>query len=641
MATLRQLPDRLINQIAAGEVIERPASALKELVENALDAGAQQINVTLRRGGIDEITVVDDGCGMSADDLVLAVKRHNTSKLPDNSLDHINSLGFRGEALPSIGAVSRLSLTSITTDFAHAWRVVVDGGRMSDPQPAALAKGSMISVTQLFKAVPARLKFLKTERTEQGRCVDIVRRLALAWPSIGFHLSADDRVLLDLPACLPEQGGLRTRLSVIMGSRFASEALELDALRDEISLKGFAGLPTLNRPTTANIFLFVNGRPINDRTLLGAIRAGYGDTLPRGRHPIATLFLDVPASSVDVNVHPAKAEVRFKDAAAVRSLLVGGLMARLSDGSIQATGASGEVALAKFSNGMVGAPSGVIGVRRTIGSGEISRPNNTMLSSHQPLASLTHPSFSELSSDLQPPTEVAYHSDNAKPKNLPNTDLFDDATVPAALPAFDAPHDEADSMQRKHLLGAARAQLHKTYIVAETEDGLTIIDQHAAHERIVMERMKIALAEKGVASQTLLLPEVVSLPDHHAAALVYATEMLGSMGLVVETFGTGAVVVRAIPALLGTPDVKQLVTDIAEELVELGGSTNLEDRINHVLATVSCHGSVRAGRPLNGAEMNALLREMEATPRSGQCNHGRPTWVALSFADIDRLFGRR
>jgi DNA mismatch repair protein MutL len=640
MATLRQLPDRIIDQIAAGEVVERPASALKELVENALDAGAQQINITLRRGGIDEITVLDDGCGMSADDMKLAVKRHATSKLPDDSLNHINSLGFRGEALPSIGAVSRLSLTSITTDSAHAWRVVVDGGRMSDPQPAALAKGSMISVTQLFKVVPARLKFLKTERTEQGQCLDILRRLALAWQSVGFHLKADDRVMLDLPACLPGQAGLRTRISVIMGQRFASEALELDAVRDHISLKGFAGLPTLNRPTTANIFLFVNGRPIHDRALLGAIRAGYGDTLPRGRHPMAILFLHVPASSVDVNVHPAKAEVRFKDAAAVRSLLVGGLMTRLRDGSIQATGAGGDAAMGKFLNGLLGMPDGATGADETSGSGEMGKPGNPVLSSERRPAFLTQASSGQLSSDPLASTKLFYESDDAQPTNLPDTDLLGDDAVPAARPAFDVPHKEADRIQRKHLLGAARAQLHKTYIVAETEDGLTIIDQHAAHERLVMERMKIALAEKGVASQTLLLPEVVSLADHYAAALVDATEMLEPMGLFVETFGTGAVVVRAIPALLGTPDVKQLVTDIAEELVELGGSTSLEDRINHVLATVSCHGSVRAGRLLNGAEMNALLREMEATPRSGQCNHGRPTWVALSFADIERLFGR-
>ena len=639
MATLRQLPDRLINQIAAGEVVERPASALKELVENALDAGARHVSILLRRGGIDEITVIDDGCGMSPDDLMLAVQRHATSKLPNDSLDQIHSLGFRGEALPSIGAVSHLSLTSINKDLDHAWCVIVDGGRISDPKPAALAEGSLISVTQLFKAVPARLKFLKTERTEQGKCLDIVRRLALAWPEVGFKLSTDDRMLLDLPMCLPEHEGLQARIGAIMGQRFASEAIELDAVRDDISLKGLAGLPTLNRPTPANIFLFVNGRPIQDRALLGAVRAGYGDTLPRGRYPMAVLFLSLPASSVDVNVHPAKAEVRFRDAAAVRSLLVGSLMARLRDGSIHATGAGGAAAVDKFSHGPLSATDEVIG------SAEMERKGNLMPSRGQRRAYFTHPSKGQLSSDALKSAQAFYQRDNPQTKYLPSADfpdadLLGDDALPAGRVLYDASQSDSDKAHRKHLLGAARAQIHKTYIVAETEDGLTIIDQHAAHERLVMEQMKTALAEQGVASQTLLLPEVVSLADHYSAALIDASEMLESMGLIIDSFGAGAVVVRAIPALLGTPDVKQLVNDIAEELVELGGSTNLEDRINHVLATVSCHGSVRAGRPLNSAEMNALLRDMEVTPRSGQCNHGRPTWVALSLADIERLFGR-
>ena len=618
MAVIRQLPDRLINQIAAGEVVERPASALKELVENALDAGAQQISITLRRGGIDEITVIDDGSGMTPDDMALAIERHATSKLPDDSLDHIHSLGFRGEALPSIGAVSRLSLTSITAGFDHAWRLVVDGGIVSGPEPAALAKGSMISVTQLFKAVPARLKFLKTERTEQGQCADIVRRLGMAWPEVGFHLTADDRLLLDLPACLPGQSGLQVRIGAIMGQGFAAEAVALDAVRDDIRLTGLVGLPTMNRPTTANIFLFVNGRPIHDRALLGAIRAGYGDTLPRGRHPMAVLFLEVPPSAVDVNVHPAKAEVRFKDAAAVRSLLVGGLMARLRDGSINATSAGGAAAIGKFST----TPDRVAG-------NDFVPAGNVTLSSGAQRPYLAPPSRQQLAS-----AHAFYRADQGSPRGL----LGDDA-APAARMASEGEAEQQND-QRHHLLGAAKAQLHKTYIIAETEDGLTIIDQHAAHERLVMERMKTALAESGVASQNLLLPEVVTLADHHAAAVIEAADMLETMGLVVEGFGAGAVVVRAVPALLGTPDVKQLVADIAEELVELGGSTSLEDRINHVLATVSCHGSVRAGRPLNASEMNALLRDMEITPRSGQCNHGRPTWVKLSLADVERLFGR-
>jgi DNA mismatch repair protein MutL len=628
MAVIRQLPDRLINQIAAGEVVERPASALKELVENALDAGARQISITLRRGGIDEITVTDDGCGMSPDDMLLAVERHATSKLPHDTLDQINSLGFRGEALPSIGAVSRLVLTSITADLDHAWRLVVDAGRRSGPDPAALAKGSMISITQLFKAVPARLKFLKTERTEQGQCVDVIKRLAMAWPEVGFHLNADDRSLLDLPACLPGHGGLQTRIGAIMGQGFAAEAIALDAARDEVQLTGLVGLPTMNRPTTANIYLFVNGRPIHDRSLLGAVRAGYGDTLPRGRHPMAVLFLTVPPASVDVNVHPAKAEVRFKDATAVRSLLVGGLMARLRDGSIHATSAGGTSAMGKFSTAPNNLPHG---------------PASHNLSSGQQRPYLTPPSRQQLAS-----AHAYYRPDQPGGAEYPHSQpsgaetraaLLGDDAVPLAR--VEAHQDEtADQAQRRHLLGAAKAQLHKTYIVAETEDGLTIIDQHAAHERLVMERMKAALAARAVPSQNLLLPEVVTLADDQAAAVVEAAELLEDMGLVVEGFGAGAVVVRAVPALLGTPDVKGLIADIAEELVELGGSTSLEDRINHVLATVSCHGSVRAGRQLNASEMNALLRDMEVTPRSGQCNHGRPTWVKLSLADIERLFGR-
>ena len=360
---------------------------------------------------------------------------------------------------------------------------------------------------------------------------------------------------------------------------------------------------------------------------------------------MAVLFLYLPASSVDVNVHPAKAEVRFKDAAAVRSLLVGGLKATLRDGSIQATVAGGVAAMGKFSHSPFGALDGVTGQVETSRSGGAGRRSNEMLPSNRQRAYLAHPSLAQFPSDTLGSPEAFYQTNNTQQINLPNSDSLDedllgDEAVPAGRATFHGSQNEADRAHRKHLLGAARAQLHKTYIVAETEDGLTIIDQHAAHERLVMERMKLALAEEGVASQTLLLPEVVSMADHYAAALVDAAEMLGSMGLIVETFGVGAVVVRAIPALLGTPDVKQLVIDIAEELVELGGSTSLEDRINHVLATVSCHGSVRAGRLLNGAEMNALLRDMERTPRSGQCNHGRPTWVTLSLADIVRLFGR-
>jgi DNA mismatch repair protein MutL len=610
MAVIRQLPDRLINQIAAGEVVERPASALKELVENALDAGAGKIAVTLRRGGIDEITVVDDGRGMDRDDLCLAVTRHATSKLAEDRLDDIRSLGFRGEALPSIGAVSRLSLTSVQSGMDHAWRLLVDGGKLIGPEPAALAKGSVISVTGLFKVVPARLKFLKTERTEQGQCVDVIRRLAMAWSAVGFHLNADGRSMLDLPPALPGDEGVTARIAAVMGRSFAAESAVMDAVRDDVRLTGFAGLPTMNRPTTANIFLFVNGRPVQDRALVGAIRAGYGDTLPRGRYPMAVLFLTLPPDAVDVNVHPAKAEVRFKDAAAVRSLLVGGLAARLAAYSRHSTADGGAAMLDRFQAGTMPRPTADL-PRRGFASGPAR--------------------------GYVPPPPVVDHG----AEDLLGAEARPQARTNAALPESGEPADPTGSdAATAYPLGAARAQLHKTYIVAETRDGLTIIDQHAAHERLVLERMKAAMADKTVAAQTLLLPEVVSLPAHYMGAVIAAADMLASLGLAIEPFGEGAVVVRATPALLGTPDVNRLVSDIAEELTELGGSTSLEDRINHVLATMSCHGSVRAGRVLNAAEMNALLRDMEVTPRSGQCNHGRPTFVQLSLADIERLFGR-
>jgi DNA mismatch repair protein MutL len=626
MAVIRQLPDRLINQIAAGEVVERPASALKELVENALDAGAGKIAVTLRRGGIDEITVVDDGHGMDRDDLCLAVTRHATSKLAEDRLDDIRSLGFRGEALPSIGAVSRLSLTSVQSDMDHAWRLVVDGGKLIGPEPAALAKGSVISVTGLFKVVPARLKFLKTERTEQGQCVDVIRRLAMAWPAVGFHLTADGRSIVDLPAALPDDNGVTARIAAVMGRSFAAEAAVMDAVRDDVRLTGLAGLPTMNRPTTANIFLFVNGRPVQDRALVGAIRAGYGDTLPRGRYPMAVLFLTLPPDAVDVNVHPAKAEVRFKDAAAVRSLLVGGLSARLADYSRHSTADGGAAMLDRFQTGTMPPPT-VDLPRRGVASG----PARGYVSPAR-IAAIPTPHHA-VPHALPVVDQVAGDLLGAEARPQARTD--------AAVPVPGDPADPTGSdAATAYPLGAARAQLHKTYIVAETRDGLTIIDQHAAHERLVLERMKAAMADKTVASQTLLLPEVVSLPAHHIAEMIAAADMLASLGLDIEPFGEGAVVVRATPALLGTPDVNRLVSDIAEELVELGGSTSLEDRINHVLATMSCHGSVRAGRVLNAAEMNALLRDMEVTPRSGQCNHGRPTFVQLSLADIERLFGR-
>ena len=618
MAHIRQLPDTLVNQIAAGEVVERPASAVKELVENALDAGATRIEVTLLRGGIDEITVSDNGHGMSADDLSLAVQRHATSKLPDSRLDDIRFLGFRGEALPSIGAVSQLSITSCQQGADHAWRIDVNAGTVSAPQPAALARGTIVSVRQLFKAVPARLKFLKTERTEQGRCADIIRRLSMAWPQVAFSLTNDGRTLLDLADASDLEDARTRRLAAVLGRTFAAEALVIEARRaadgrtagaGDVTLQGMISLPTMNRPTPASIHLFVNGRPVQDRSLLGAIRAGYGDTLPRGRHPMAALFMTVPADSLDVNVHPAKTEVRFRDAAGVRALLVGSISAQLRDHGVHSTAEGTAAASRMFAVGGTPAGSGPAGFAAPPAA-SYQAPPSTVSDWQAPLNSQHDPAQGHMMPDLPP---------SAPPSAPP--------------PEFDAATGS--------LLGAARAQLHKTYIVAETDDGVTIIDQHAAHERLVMERMKAAIAADGVAVQALLLPEVVDLPSHHRQAILEEAEFLAGLGLEVEGFGEGSVLVRGVPAMLGNPNAAQLARDIAEELAELGGSQTLEDKLSHVLATVACHGSVRAGRRLNDAEMNALLREMEVTPNSGQCNHGRPTWVRLSLADVERLFGRR
>ena len=610
MAVIRQLPDTLVDRIAAGEVVERPASALKELAENALDAGASNIRISLVRGGIDEIIITDDGHGMSADDLTLAIRRHATSKLPDGRLDDIRFLGFRGEALPSIGAVSRLEITSVRAGEPQGWQIAVDAGDVGTPQPAALDRGTRVAVRQLFKAVPARLKFLKTERTEQGRCLDVVRRLAMAWPKVGFHLQGDGRALLDLPAprddLAPddEEQTRNRRLAAVMGRTFGDEAVRIDARRGDIGLRGLVSLPTMNRPTPGSIYLFVNGRPVQDRSLTGAVRAGYGDTLPRGRYPMAALFLTVPADSLDVNVHPAKTEVRFRDVAGVRSLLVGAISAQLQDEGIRSTGEGALTASRLFAH-----------------------------------SERTSPGFSAPPAAGYAPPPPDWQAPLVPGRQGPGTGPMIPDLPPSAPPS--ARVDDTDAGLADTLLGAARAQLHKTYIVAETGDGITIIDQHAAHERLVMERMKAAMAADGVTVQALLIPEVVDLPSDQREAVLGEAAFLAGLGLEIEGFGEGSVLVRGVPALLGTPNAAQMVRDIAEELVELGGSRTLEDRLAHVLATIACHGSVRAGRRLNDAEMNALLREMEATPNSGQCNHGRPTWVRLSLADVERLFGRR
>jgi DNA mismatch repair protein MutL len=597
---IRQLPPVLVNRIAAGEVVERPASAVKELVENAIDAGATRIDIVLRDGGQSLISVSDDGSGMTREELTLAVERHCTSKLPDDDLLRIRSLGFRGEALPSIGAVSRLTLTSRVRDAAEAWSLTVEGGVKGTAQPAAAPLGTRVEVRDLFYATPARLKFMKTARSERDQAVDTVERLAMAYPAIAFTVTGDeDRVLRRLNAVRADlagedaQGARRTRLSAILGRDFADNALAIAAAREGVRLTGLAGLPTLNRATSRDQYLFVNGRPVRDKLLIGAVRGAYQDFLARDRHPMVALFVDCPEDEVDVNVHPAKAEVRFRDAALVRGLIVGALRHALAAAGHRASTTVAASALSAFRPGAM--PQAGWGA-------------------HAAFA----PGFAEAAADYHAPLGLA---------------------LPAAARPVVAPvaGDEAESSP----LGAACAQLHETYIVAQTADGIVIVDQHAAHERLVYERMKAALAATGVKRQILLLPEVVELEEAAVARLGARTAELAELGLLVEPFGRGAVIVREVPALLGELDVQGLVRDLADELAELGDALALKERLEQVCGTLACHGSVRAGRRLTQAEMDALLRQMEATPHSGQCNHGRPTYVELRLADIERLFGRR
>jgi DNA mismatch repair protein MutL len=598
---IRQLPPVLVNRIAAGEVIERPAAAVKELVENAIDAGADRIEVTLREGGQALIAVADNGGGMTADELSLAVERHCTSKLPDDDLLQIAALGFRGEALPSIGAVSRLRIVSRPPGADSAWEIAVEAGVKHAAVPAAHPPGTRVEVRDLFFATPARLKFLKTPRSERDQAVDAVKRLAMAYPEIAFTvIGDDDRVLLRLVA---ETAGLspgdithdprRARLAALLGREFGENSVAIDAERQGFRLTGRIGLPTLNRGLPRDQYLVVNGRPVRDRLLVGAVRGAYQDVLARDRHPIVALFVDGPADEIDVNVHPAKAEIRFRDAALIRGLIVGALRHALDAAGHRASTTVADAALAAF--------------RAPNGTGN---------------ASPAMPRF------VLPP--------GSAPRALYETGNAFLAPAPAAEIAAPPADDEAETP-----LGNARAQLHGTYILAETASGIVLVDQHAAHERIVHERMKEALAEHGVARQVLLLPEVVELDPALAARLAARAEELAEFGLILEGFGAGAVVVREVPALIPGLEVAALVRDLAEELAEWDDALSLKERIDSVCGTLACHTSVRAGRRLSQAEMDALLRQMEATPNSGQCNHGRPTYVTLALSDIERLFGRR
>jgi len=600
---IRQLPPNLVNRIAAGEVVERPASVVKELVENAVDAGARRIDIATSGGGLRLIRVADDGSGMGADDLALAVERHATSKLAGDDLSSILTLGFRGEALPSIGAVARLSIQSRAEGANEAYEIAVDAGRKTTLKPAALAAGTRVEVRDLFYATPARLKFMKSERVEAAAIADMVKRLALARPEIAFSLTSEERTALRLEACSPGllDHGL-DRLGRILGPGFVEDALPVRAQRGSVSLEGFAGLPTLHRPNSLQLYLAVNGRPVRDKLLAGTVRAAYGDLVPQGRYPMLALFLTLPPEEVDVNVHPAKTELRFRDPNGIRSLIIGALRDTLGAAGHRATSSLSQAALNRMA------------------TPESQRPATQ--------------SF--------PPLE-------AQPSGRSAFGFAESAQAPLgtlAEPGGDmrGAVTQDDAHATLYPLGAARAQINDTFIVAETEDALVIVDQHAAHERLVYERLKRALANGGISRQLLLIPEVVELDAEAAATLCAAAAELERLGLVVEPFGEAAILVREVPSLLGTCNVKGLLADLAAELAEAEDSEQtglLAARLDHVLSTMACHGSVRAGRRLNPEEMNALLRDMEQTPFTGQCNHGRPTYIELKLADIEKLFSRR
>ena len=610
---VRQLSEAVVNRIAAGEVVERPASVVKELVENALDAGASRIDVLTDGGGRRLIRVGDDGEGMTRDDLALAVERHATSKLADEDLVAIATLGFRGEALPSIGAVARLAIATRHKSEAHAWSIEVDAGAKSELKPAALGQGTRVEVRDLFYATPARLKFLKLDRTEAEAVRDTVRRLAMSRPDVAFTLAGEERAPVTFAATLPGGTGRLTRLGDVLGADFRANAVAVAGEREGVVVEGFAALPTLTRANALGQYLFVNERPVRDKLLLGAVRAAYADYLPRDRHPLLALFVSVPPREVDVNVHPAKAEVRFRNAGLVRALIVHALKEALARDGTRAATTGGSAAIAALRSPgsfpySARSRSGTWDWRRSP-----ARPGDPRVSR----TALRGGGFAEAAqAAFEVGTPAADHG--------------------AAVGVAELAEDGLD-----YPLGAARAQVHDTYIVAQTDDALVIVDQHAAHERIVYEKLKAAIEKSRVARQILLIPEIVELDESDVERLLGRAEELGRYGLVLEFFGPGAVALRETPALLGEIDGAGLVRDLAEHMSEWDETLPLERRLMQVASSMACHGSVRAGRRLKPAEMNALLREMERTPNSGQCNHGRPTYVELKLADIERLFGRR
>ena len=600
--TIRFLPETTVNRIAAGEVVERPASAAKELIENAIDSGAKKINVMFRGGGKSLLIVTDDGSGMSAAEIELSVERHATSKLESDNLIEISTLGFRGEALPSIGSVSRMTIRSKIDVSDSAWALQVEGGKKTGLRPDSLTKGTRVEVHDLFYATPARLKFLKTDRTESTHIIDTVKRLGMARPDICFSVSDERGVRLSLNIHPGESSvSLLKRLADVMQHDFAKNSMPIEVERGSLRLTGYAGLPTLHQSSSRLQFLFVNGRPVRNPALSGGVRAAYRDFVFRGRHPLVALYLKMLPQDLDVNVHPMKSEVRFRNAGEVRGLIIGALRGALAKAGHRASTTVSQHALGSFKSGKTS--SGV------------------SLQGHK--------------------TAFAPNYRGARVQTFPSD--FHGTETPSA-PPMDGVHDTSevdDQNTEKYPLGAARAQLHETYVIAQTSDGIVIVDQHAAHERLVYEKMKEAIENGGVAKQLLLLPEVVEMDETDCERLLSRKSYLSELGLTIEAFGVGALVIREIPAILGQIDLKRLLNDLADELTEFGESSLLKDRLHRVCATLACHGSVRSGRRLSQAEMNALLRSMESTPFSGQCNHGRPTYVELRLADIEKLFGRR
>jgi DNA mismatch repair protein MutL len=613
---IRRLDPVLVDRIAAGEVIERPAAAVKELVENALDAGARRVDVAIEAGGRRLIRVSDDGSGMSAEDLALSVERHATSKLPDEDLFAISTFGFRGEALPSIAAVSRLEIVSRNADADMAHALLVESGAVRKPRPAARQQGTTVEVRDLFAAVPARLKFLKSDRTEAGLVADAVKRLALAHCDVRFTLSGEGTATLDYGRLSEGDDALERRIAEVLGREFRDNSVVLELEREKLAIRGLAGLPAYTRATAAAIHLFVNGRPVRDKLVAGAVRGAYADLLPAGRHAAIALYLDIDPAAVDVNVHPAKAEVRFRDAGLVRALVVTAIHEALRKAGIRPAAQASERALAAFAQGG--------------GRGFGDRPNSWRRETFAPLEG----GALWQAMPTSPPAAGFAAGGQA---------AFDYASRPSgAVELGAAPAQEgAGADGEAYPLGAARAQLHETYIVAQTRDGLVIVDQHAAHERLVYERLKRERGERGVERQLLLTPEIVELDPADCAKLLAHAELLGGLGLAIEPFGQGAIAIREAPAALAIGKLRSLVTDLIDSFEEWGTPLALERRLDHVLATMACHGSVRAGRRLRPEEMDALLREMENTPGADVCNHGRPTFISLKLTDIERLFGRR